>query len=194
MKKVLFAAFLLVSSNAIFAQVDQGQWLAGGSAGFNHSSQGDTKHTTIMVSPDLGYFVINQLAVGLRPEFGYMKTKTKVGTVTTSGSSTAFTLAPFVRYYFMPSGEKINVFGDASYGFGSSKVKGGSSVSGNYYQIKAGPAIFLTPNTALEFAAYYRSWGGDAYENAAGDRDNNFGLSIGFQIHLGGGNAGAAKK
>jgi hypothetical protein len=192
MKKVLIAAFLLVSSNAIFAQVNQGQWLAGGSAGFNHSSQGDTKQTTITVSPDLGYFVINQLAVGLRPEFGYTKTKTKVGSVSQSGSVTAFWIAPFVRYYFMPSGEKVNVFADGSYGFGSSKVKGGSSVSGNYYQIKAGPAIFLTPSAALEFALYYRSYGGDAYE-ANGDRDNNFGLSIGFQIHLGGG-AGAAKK
>lgn len=187
MKKVLFAAFLLVSSNAIFAQVDQGQWLAGGSAGFNFGKQGDEKTTYINIAPDAGYFVINQLAVGLRPEFGYTKTKTKTGTVSSEASSTAFSLAPFVRYYFMPSGEKVNIFGDASYGFGSVKPKGGKSVSGNYYQIKAGPAVFLTPHTALEFAVYYRSLGGDANENLAGDRDNNFGLSVGFQIHLGGG-------
>jgi hypothetical protein len=195
MKKVLFAAFLLVSSNAIFAQVDQGQIMVGGSAQFDHQSQGDNKVTAIGIAPDLGYFVINQLAVGLRPEFMYAKSKTKTSPTTTiTSSGTSFTIAPFVRYYFMPSGDKINVFGDASYGFGSSKVKGASSVSGNYYQIKAGPAIFLTPNTALEFAAYYRSNGGDAYEDAAGDRENHFGLSVGFQIHLGGGNAGAAKK
>jgi hypothetical protein len=193
MKKVLFAAFLLVSSNAIFAQVNQGNILAGGGAQFDHQSQGDDKVTSIGIAPDLGYFVINQLAVGLRPEFGYAKSKTKVGTTTTTSSGTSFTIAPFVRYYFMPSGEKVNVFGDASYGFGSSKVKGGSSVSGNYYQIKAGPAIFLTPNTALEFAAYYRSWGGDAYEYN-GDRENHFGLSIGFQIHLSCGGSSEKKK
>jgi hypothetical protein len=193
MKKLLIAAFLLVSSNAILAQVDQGQWLAGGSAGFDHGSQGDDKQTTISIAPDLGYFVINQLAVGLRPEFAYYKTKSKVGTTTSTSSWTMFSLAPFVRYYFMKSGDKINVFGDASYGFGSSKVKGGESVSGNYYQVKAGPAIFLTPNTALEFALYYRSLGGDANENAAGDRDSHFGLNVGFQIHLGNG-GGAAKK
>jgi hypothetical protein len=192
MKKLLLAASLFVSSTTIFAQVDQGQWLAGGSAGFDHSSQGDDKVTTISIAPDLGYFVINQLAVGLRPEFGYMKSKSKIGTTTSSSSTTAFFVAPFVRYYFMQSGEKVNVFGDASYGFGSSKVKGGTSVSGNYYQVKAGPAIFLTPNTALEFALYYRSFGGDAYENAAGDREGHFGVGIGFQIHLG--NGGGAKK
>jgi len=192
MKKVLFAAFLLVSSNAIFAQVNQGQWMVGGSADFSHSKQGDTKQTEISVAPDAGYFFINQLAGGLRPEFMYAKLKTKTGAVTTSSSGTSFSIAPFLRYYFMPSGEKVNVFADASYGFGSSKTKGFSSVSGNYYQIKAGPAIFLTPNTALEFAVYYRSLGGDAYE-INGDRKNKFGLSVGFQIHLGNG-GGTAKK
>lgn len=192
MKKVLFAAFLLVSSNAIFAQVDQGQWMVGGSAAFDFEKQGDDKTTTISIAPDAGYFVINQLAVGLRPEFGYTKYKTKTVTGTSETSYTAYSLAPFVRYYFMPSGEKVNIFGDASYGFGSSKQKGGSSVSGNYYQIKAGPAVFLTPNTALEFAVYYRSLGGDANE-VAGDRDNHFGLSVGFQIHLPGTGGGGKK-
>lgn len=188
MKKVLFAAFLLASSNAIFAQVDQGQWLAGGSVGFNFGKQGDVKTTNISVAPDAGYFVINQLAVGLRPEFDYTKIKTKIGGVSSDGSETRFSVAPFVRYYFMPSGEKVNIFGDASYGFGSDKVKGADkSESINYYQIKAGPAVFLSPSTALEFALYYRSMGGKYFENAAGDRNNWFGLSVGFQIHLGGG-------
>jgi hypothetical protein len=186
MKKVLIAAFLLVSSNAIFAQVNQGQWLVGGSADFNFGKQGDTKTTMINVAPDAGYFFIDQLAGGLRLDFGYDKTKTK----TSETSSTSFGLAPFVRYYFMPSGQKVNVFADGSYGFGSYKPKGGSSASINYYAIKAGPAVFLTPNTALEFAVYYKSYGGDFYE-VAGDRYNQFGLGIGFQIHLGG---GAAKK
>jgi hypothetical protein len=184
MKKVLFAAFLLVSSNAIFAQVDQGQWLVGGNAQFNFGKIGDTKYTTISVAPDAGYFVINQLAVGLRPELSYSKSKYKVGNVSNESSTTDFTVAPFVRYYFMPSGEKVNIFGDASYGFGSSKEKGEESVSSNYYQIAAGPAIFLTPNTALELAVYYRSYGGDAFPD---DRFNNFGLNVGFQIHLGNG-------
>src|SRR5689334_14074384 len=145
MKKVLIAAILLVCSNVIFAQVNKGQWLAGGSAGFDHSTQGDNKVTSINIAPDAGYFFINQLAGGLRPEFGYTKTKAKTGTGTTTGSITMFTLAPFVRYYIMPSGQMLNVFADASYGFGSAKAKGGSSVSSNYFQFKAGPAVFLTP-------------------------------------------------
>ncbi len=64
MKKVLFAAFLLVSSNAIFAQVNKGTVLAGGSAGFNRGSIGDWKSTNISIAPDLGYFFIDQFAAG----------------------------------------------------------------------------------------------------------------------------------
>lgn len=194
MKKVLIASFLLVSSNAIFAQVNKGNILAGGSADFSHTSQGDYKVTNISIAPDLGYFFIDQFAGGLRAEFGYMKSKNKAVTPATTGSETQFTIAPFLRYYFMPSGQPLNIFADASYGFGSDKVKGGKSESINYYQIKAGPAFFLTPNTALEVAAYYKSRGGDFYENGAGDRINTFGLSVGFQIHLGGGDGGGKKK
>jgi hypothetical protein len=189
MKKLLLAAFLFISTNEIFSQVNQGQWLVGGNAGFNFGKIGDNKYTTISVAPDAGYFVINQLAVGLRPELTYSKTKIKGIGGNSETSSTDFTVAPFVRYYFMPSGEKVNIFGDASYGFGSSKEKGEESVSSNYYQIAAGPAIFLTPNTALELAVYYRSYGGDAFPD---DRFNNFGLNVGFQIHLG--NGGGGKK
>lgn len=191
MKKVLFAACLLVSSNAIFAQVNKGQIMVGGSAGFNRGSIGDWKRTDISIAPDLGYFFIDQLAGGLRPEFAYYKSKQKTNGTTTTNSATSYTIAPFVRYYFMPSGEELNIFADASYGFGSSKEKGASSVSENYYQIKAGPALFLTPNTALEFALYYRSIGGDAYTD---DRYSNFGLSVGFQIHLGNGGGSGGKK
>lgn len=91
--------------------------------------------------------------------------------------------APFVRYYFLPAAQKVNIFADASYGFGSMKV--GESESFNQYSIMAGPAIFLTPNTALEFALQFRSAGGDAFGGE--DRQNNFGVNVGFQIHLGNG-------
>jgi hypothetical protein len=179
MKKVLFAAFLLVSSNAIFAQINQGQWLAGGTIGFNSEKQGDVKATMFNISPDAGYFFINNFAGGLRLD--YTSTKVKGA----DDASSFFSVAPFVRYYFLPAAQKVNVFADAAYGFG----KGGydKKQSLNYYSIMAGPAVFLTPNTALELDLYYRSNGGDYFENAAGDKDNHFGFKIGFQVHLGGG-------
>jgi hypothetical protein len=185
MKKLLLAAFLLVSSTAIFAQLNQGQWLAGGNAGFNSYKQGDDKVFMFNVSPNIGYFFINNFAGGLRLNF--LRSKQKGA----DDAYVSYGVAPFLRYYFLPGAEKLNVFADASYGFDQDKY-GSSKESGNHYSIMAGPVLFLSPNTGLEFALYYRSSGGDLHENPAGDRANNFGLNIGFQVHLG--NGGGMKK
>ncbi|WP_207510865.1 outer membrane beta-barrel protein [Longitalea luteola] len=178
MKKVLFAAFLLVSSNAIFAQVNKGQWLAGGNISFTSSKHGDnddSKNTHFEIRPNAGYFFIDKLAGGLR--LSYISDKDKGD----DEATTAFTLAPFARYYFLDAAQKVNVFADASYGFGSAGA--GEKESLNYWEIMAGPAVFLSPNTALELAVGYKSWGGDIYGD---DRMNQFGVNIGFQVHLGG--------
>lgn len=177
MKKVLFASFLLFSSYAMNAQILKNQWLIGGNAAFDYEKQGDYKATTIMVSPNAGYFFINNLAGGLRVNFWTNKVKGD------DESSTFFSVAPFARYYFLPAAQKINVFADAAYGFGSGGYKDKESL--NELSIMAGPAIFLSSNTALELALYYKSYGGKYYENVAGDKENHFGLSIGLQVHLG---------
>lgn len=185
MKKVLIAALLLVSSNAIFAQINKGQWMVGGNISFSSSKYGDvddSKETMFSIAPNAGYFFIDKLAGGLRLAFSSDKVKTA------SDASTQLSIAPFVRYYFLDAAQKVNVFADGSYGFGSAGAKDKESF--NYFQFMAGPAIFLTPNTALELALSYKSSGGDAYGD---DRLKDFGFNIGFQIHLGGGSMSAKK-
>lgn len=179
MKKVLFASFLLVSSYVSQAQINKGQWLVGGNISFASTKYGDIKDskvTSFEISPDAGYFIIDKLAAGVR--LGYSSTKAK----TADDASTEFSAAPFVRYYFLDAAQKVNVFADASYGFGSQGAADKESF--NFYSIMAGPAVFLTPNTALEFAVGYHSMGGDAYGD---DRWGTIGFNVGFQIHLGGG-------
>lgn len=183
MKKVLFSLALIVAGSAAFAQVNKGQFLVGGNVSFATSKQADAdddfRTTSFNVSPNAGYFFIDQLAGGLRVNLNTFKTKAA------EDATTTFVVAPFARYYFLPAAEKINVFADASYGFGSTGTV--NKVSINQFSIMAGPAIFLTPNTALEFALGYTSQGGERWENLAGDvkRNNTIGVNVGFQIHLG---------
>lgn len=177
MKKVFIAAFLLMSSSAIFAQVNKGQWLVGGNTAFTSSKQGDMKQTSFNLSPNAGYFFMNNFAGGLRVNLATSKVKGD------DASTSMMSVAPFLRYYFLPAAKKVNVFADAEYGFGSAKY--GASASINEFRIAAGPAVFLSPNTALEFALFYQSLGGDYYEDG-GNRVGTIGLNIGFQIHLGG--------
>lgn len=175
MKKVLFAALMLVSAQGVFAQINKGQWLVGGNIAFESQKHGDAKATAFNISPNAGYFFINNFAGGLRASFSSVKPKNVDAT-------TDLLIAPFVRYYFLPAAEKVNVFADAAYGFGSQK-SGGESDGQNEFAITAGPAVFLSPNTALELGLYYKSAGGDAY--GKDDRYNRFGFNIGFQVHLG---------
>lgn len=179
MKRVLIAAGFLFAAHVTFAQINKGQWLVGGNAGFEVSKTGDDddfKTTTFQLNPNAGYFFIDNLAGGLRVNLTSVKVKSA------DDASSSFSIAPFARYYFLPAAQKVNIFADASYGFGSMKISG-ESESFNQFAISAGPAIFITPHTALEFALQYQSAGGDAY--GGDDRKNDFGLNIGFQIHLG---------
>ena len=178
MKKLIFVFSLLIVSIFSFSQVNKGQFLVGGAAGFESSKFGDnddSKVTSFTFSPNAGYFFINNLAGGLRFSINSVKEKGE------DASSTVL-ISPFARYYFLPASQKVNIFADASYGFGSVKF-GDESESMNQFAFAAGPAVFLSPNTALEFTLQYRSQGGDAY--GGDDRLNNFGVNVGFQIHLG---------
>lgn len=177
MKKVLFAALTTIAVQGVFAQVNKGQWLVGGTAGFESHKRGEIKATEFTFSPNAGYFFIDKLAGGLRVDLTSVKYKGE------DDASSEFLVAPFVRYYFLDAAQKVNLFADASYGFGSVKSDG-ESASQNGFAVSAGPAIFLSPNTALELALQYRSMGGDAYGD---DNLNTFGFKVGFQIHLGAG-------
>jgi hypothetical protein len=178
MKKIVLAfSFLAIGMASAFAQINKGQWLVGGSASLDFSKEGsddDSKVTSVSISPNAGYFFIDNFAGGARVSFQSHKVKSD------ENASTSFLFAPFVRYYFLPAAQKVNVFADASYGFGS--LKSGDSESFNQFSIAAGPAVFLSPNTALEFTLQYSSSGGDAIGD---DRINDFGLNVGFQVHLG---------
>ena len=181
MKKVLFATLLAVSASAAFAQsnINKGDWMVGGNASFSYEKDGDYKTTTVGVAPNAGYFFMNQLAAGLRT--GISSTTYKFGSAESSESS--FHVGPFVRYYFLPSTQKVNIFADAGFNFGQFKEESGgieSKAEFNQFAITAGPAIFLTPSTALEFGVGFNSFKFDG----ASERSNSFGLNIGFQIHL----------
>ena len=180
MKKLLIAFSMVVSVSTVSAQINKGQWLVGGNAGFTSSKEGDYKTTTFQFSPNAGYFFINNLAGGLRLSVNSQKEKfddeEETGTTTT--------IAPFLRYYFLPAAQKVNVFADAGYSFGSVKYDDGNDdqkVNVNGFTVSAGPAIFLTPNTALELTLGYNSTKIEDAEEATG----TFLFGVGFQIHLG---------
>ncbi len=173
MKKVLLGVCMLFTL-ALSAQTMKGNWLVGGSAGFNsYKPKGaDESLTNISFAPNLGYFLMDNLAVGAA--IGYESTS--FGDASTS----SFGVGPFVRYYFLNLGESAKLMAQASYTFNTETPDEGDSVSGSTLGLGAGVAYFLNPHVALEGILGYSSNSGDLGEGSG------FGLNVGFQIHLGG--------
>jgi len=166
MKKiVLTLAFAFTCAIFAQAQTEKGNLLLGGGADFTSTSVGGKSTSSYSFSPNLGYFVAENIAVGAR-----------VG-IDGGENTTTYSIAPFGRYYFLPIGSNAKLFGDASVGFAGSSAAGskGSTVIG----VQAGPAFFLNNHTALEVAARFASISSD------GASTTEFGLRVGFQIHFG---------
>ena len=217
MKKVILVITIAFLSNAAFSQLRKGQWIVGGDGTYSNSVtkqnndffRSENKTTNVDVTPGVGYFIIDQLAAGIRPGYGYanVKAETQSGGATQTYSLvkskiSGFSISPFVRYYALPSGRKLNVFADLSYSYSQNKENttvdqvfippGGlpsvtrstnsGKVKGHSYSVAVGPAFFMNPKVSLELAAGYSFTKFDGNTN---QKANTFLLGAGFQIHLG---------
>ncbi len=174
--KTLFIASLLltITSNA---QITEENWLVGGSASFGRSSSnsegGFTQSSSALnINPNIGYFLKNNLALGLQASFGYSKTDGGVSGIGYGGG-------PFVRYYFLKPEKIVNILAEAKYSIGTSKTQGiDESTFGSAYNFKAGPVIFFNSSAALEMTLNYNT---SKLEQTV---FNDLTFAIGFQIHL----------
>jgi len=184
--KLLTLLFLFVSiATSGIAQINKGQFLIGGSVSFESiknegSNVVNYKTTDVFISPNIGYFIINNLAAGLRFDFRSYKEK-----VPNDFTQTYTSISPFLRYYFLQPTKKLNVFIDVSYINYTSKFKSSSGASytekTNGYIISAGPSIFLTPQVAIEFTIGYKR----TTEKDHPINSTIINSGIGLQIHFG---------
>lgn len=137
----------------------------------------------MQLSPAVGYFFTDKFAGGLRPGFAYDtyrwgSDKYRISTIT---------LAPFLRYYFLPIQQKVNLFADAAFGYSWSKFKNfdpPATFKYHYYNIAlmAGPAIFLNEHTALEITVGYNYLSRGPIDSTI---THKFQVGVGLQVHLG---------
>jgi hypothetical protein len=118
-----------------------------------------TKVTTLNLLPKFGYFIINNLAVGLNMYIGTSTDKPKSGG---KYNTTSFGLGPFIRYYI--SGSKVMPFFEISSLFGSetNKYEDPYSSSSNKNSLTsfgggAGLAVKLGDKVTFDMMAGYNS-------------------------------------
>lgn len=173
MKHVLLMLFVTTSCT-LQAQIEKGNFLAGGTLSFRSTnySTGNSKTSAWNFTPGGGYFIIDKMALGARITYSYNSN---------DGDSYSDLLGgPFARYYFLSNEKKTNVFLEADYQLGTEKYQDMDAVGKSQIGLAAGPAFFVNPFIAIETIISWRSL---KYKEAEG-RYNTFGIGIGFQLHF----------
>ena len=196
MKKIILLALVFAVSGIMNAQTEQGNFVLGGSSdlGLNFGSttfksdaegfeEGDSvKSTNINFSPIAGYFVMDNLAVGLIADINSNSIKD-------GSSENSFAAGPFLRYYFpmenvLPFVVAQGVFGSMN---SNSGFEGSEDLKTNLTSIGggAGIAIPLSDSVTFDIIAGYSSTTSkasddnpDNYRNVIGNFGVNFGLLV----------------
>jgi hypothetical protein len=218
MKLFLFLVIVIYSFTA-YAQLKQNSLLIGG--GFSASSGTDklsgesfinepeTDQFSISFYPQIGYFVINNFAAGLRGRIGYYHStfnNNLEGEPETNSSSTNYEIGPFVRYYFPFSA--FAVFGELNYLFGKTLgtyeqvdysdplqyelVERETNSTNSLFAPILGIVFFVNEAIGIEGALRYETGSRKSiYEGFENETDyeyeqdfNGFSFIIGLQIHL----------
>lgn len=211
-KRALIAtlAILIANSTILIAQTTRGKFLLGelsyieflgngvigstniGYTTFQIKSDGDSnadskeKMFAMNIAPRVGYFVIDNFAVGLNV---FLATESHKAS---NSSSAFFAVGPFVRYYI--STKKVLPFAEVNYSMGSRTYKSGSDGSEftkfaiQLYGAGLGLAVPIGEKVTFDALAGYHTY---VNKNKV-DNDNNerlhagtIGLKLGFTVYLG---------
>ena|SRR5688572_14103348 len=154
-------AFLCISQAVSAQAVNQGAWMVGGNAGFTSTKfkGADESNTTLFLNPNLGYFIADDLAIGLNLN------------LTSANEVTTFGLGPFVRFYFA---DAIFAQAGVDLGLGDDEFTA--------FHVGVGYSWFVDNSVAIEPTLFYRSHGVDLPDDL-GDF-SVIGLSIGIQAFV----------
>lgn len=171
---ILLASIPLV--NSAHGQLAKGTWMIGGNAALAtaniHSPSGSGNTTTISITPDIGYFVMDRFILGINPSYGLNASKTDDIHQTTLQS---YAFGPFVRYYLLPVDHVVNLFTGGSYLY---SILEPSNSIGNTYSFFAGTTAFFNYSVAIEMSAGFSSLITKNFIT------NSLVINAGFQIYL----------
>ena len=215
-KNILFITCFFFSSFSLYAQINKKQFIVGGITNFSYSNtkgsinevQNNYKKTSLQLSSDVGYFIINQLCAGVRIGISISNDKQVHDGqksalpyyISTDSKVSSINISPFIRYYFLDKNHKVNILSDVGYSFNFNReesqmnsistdpnnggiIKSSSLSNSKYFSnsftIAAGPVLFLNPKTSLELTVGYN------FSKQSELKTNTLLLGAGFHVHLG---------
>lgn len=195
MKLLLTIITIIYCAVTANAQLEKSTWLVGGAGNFysskrdytsivNPITNGYSKELNLTISPNVGYFIMDKFAVGLRPYFSWGKGESFPYDPTVSGGtsdSKRYGIGPFARYYFLDKEKQFNILTDISYQVGIWDVGKKGKLSN--FSFLAGPVIYFNTSVGMEFLLGY-STQSEELKDFSINSSKGFTVNIGFQIHL----------
>jgi|SRR5690606_30445248 len=185
MKKLFLMTALVVfgyTANAQDENTDSssgfaiGDFTLGGGLSFGSESTGDVKFNQFTFSPSVGYFVSDNIAVGI--DLGLSTAKDEDGGGETKYNS--LTAGAFGQYYFNPANQ-FSMFLELGAGFSSSKIEEGSMESksnGFYIGFAPGISYFVSDCLALQAKVGVLGYSTDKPDFDGAESTDTFNLGV----------------
>lgn len=170
MKKIILAAAAVFTFGFANAQTEKGNWQISGSTGLgfnsftqkykadNGQTQDGLKTSSFNIKPAVGYFVIDNLMIGLAMDYNTTTSKER----TFKFTNNAISMIPQATYYFGKT--NVKPFLNAGLGFATASIKessndfsDSSSASGMAWGLNGGVAYFVTKTISFDFGIGYQS-------------------------------------
>lgn len=170
----LFISILFITTS--FGQTEKGNFLLGGNASLRihtYKLVNLNSYKTFNFNPTMGYFIINNLALGIKTPLFWQGHNT-------DDYDFRYGVSAFSRYYFLKT-DKTSFFGSANFGLVGYKSKQLNTYTNNGYNagVGLGFAFFLNKNIGFETEVLYD------YSTEMNDSGNdNFDMNFGFQIYF----------
>jgi outer membrane protein len=183
MKKAIFTiSIILLTTIMVNAQKSSEGFLKGnsflsGQFAFNSESTGDLKTTSFDFSPTVGFFLSNNVAIGVQMGVSSNQSKFKS---TKISEEQGFSGGILARYYVNPT-SKFSVFGSAALGFGSTNNKTDSLKTTSFsFGFAPGISYFLSNHFAIETTIGNLGFSSSKPDTKGADATNfiNFGLNL----------------
>lgn len=170
MRNLLLAIlFLIFASHPLISQTEKGTHLVGGQFRLDNLIREGNDLFTVGLSPNYGYFVLKNFAIGARIDLQYLK----------SGDRDVLSFAgiPFVRYY-IPGKSRVRFYLATGVGGGIISVDGDGA---GLFEWDIGPGLdfFINEHVALETTFFY-----EGIQQEGSNYVSSVGFRLGFQVFL----------
>jgi outer membrane protein W len=166
-KLILLVVGLLLTGSLVAQVTRQGNFILGSTIGFSSANsqivqdkgigekQEENPYSTqLSIAPSIGYFLIDNLPLGIRMDYTFSQVKDQNG-LRAENSNVLF--GPFARYY-VPMNNNMYFFGELGFGFGNSRdtktmENGTQKINTNLFSIGVGPGVTVIATNAIGLEA-----------------------------------------